>query len=101
MVVRPFSNGMEFGIFDDFNIGDLTSLTELMIYIAENSKTYITDRIRSLVDDIPALESSLPMKRLGKVREIGNFVKSIVENDIKYMTGVTINFDGAKSNYLL
>ena len=60
-----------------------------------------TDRIRSLVDDIPALESSLPMKRLGKVREIGNFVKSIVENDIKYMTGVTINFDGAKSNYLL
>ena len=60
-----------------------------------------TDRIRNLVDDIPSLESRLPMGRLGQVDEIGNFVKSIVENDIKYMTGVTINFDGAKSNYLL
>ena len=60
-----------------------------------------TDRIRSLVDDIPSLEKSLPMGRLGQISEIGNFVKSVVENDIKYMTGVTINFDGAKSNYLL
>jgi len=60
-----------------------------------------TDRIRNLVDDIPSLESRLPMGRLGQVDEIGNFVKSIVENNIKYMTGVTINFDGAKSNYLL
>lgn len=60
-----------------------------------------TDRIRGLVSDIPALENRLPMKRLGKVEEIGNFVKSIVENNIKYMTGVTINFDGGKSNYLL
>ena len=60
-----------------------------------------TDRIRNLVDDIPSLESRLPMGRLGQVDEIGNFVKSIVENNVKYMTGVTINFDGAKSNYLL
>jgi 3-oxoacyl-[acyl-carrier protein] reductase len=60
-----------------------------------------TDRIRNLVDDIPSLENRLPMGRLGRVEEIGNFVKSIVENDIKYLTGVTINFDGAKSSYLL
>lgn len=60
-----------------------------------------TDRIRNLVDDIPSLENRLPMGRLGRVEEIGNFVKSIVENDIKYLTGVTVNFDGAKSNYLL
>ena len=59
-----------------------------------------TDRIRGLVKDIDALEKRLPMGRLGKVQEIGNFVKSIVENDIKYLTGVTINFDGAKSNFL-
>jgi len=38
------------------------------------------------------------MKRLGKPEEIGNFVKSIVENDIKYLSGAVINFDGANSN---
>ena len=45
-------------------------------------------------------EKSLPMKRAGKPDEIGNFVKSIIENDIKYLTGVTINFDGGLSNFL-
>jgi 3-oxoacyl-[acyl-carrier protein] reductase len=35
---------------------------------------------------------------LGEPKEIGNFVKSIVENNIKYLSGVTINFDGANSN---
>ena len=59
-----------------------------------------TDRIRGLVSDIPSLEKRLPMGRLGQVEEIGNFVKSIVENNIKYLTGVTINFDGGKSNSL-
>ena len=38
------------------------------------------------------------MGRLGTVKEIGDFVSSIVENKIKYLTGVTINFDGGKSN---
>ncbi len=41
------------------------------------------------------------MKRLGEPKEIGNFVKSIVENDIKYLSAVVINFDGANSNYVL
>ena len=60
-----------------------------------------TDRIRGLCKDIPALEQRLPMGRLGQVEEIGDFVKSIVDNNIKYLTGVTINFDGGKSNSLL
>ena len=57
-----------------------------------------TDRIRGLCNDIPGLEKRLPMGRLGQVEEIGNFVKSIISNEIKYLTGVTINFDGGKSN---
>ena len=57
-----------------------------------------TDRIRGLCSDIPGLEKRLPMGRLGEVEEIGNFVKSIINNNIKYLTGVTINFDGGKSN---
>ena len=40
------------------------------------------------------------MKRLGEPKEIGDFVKSIVENKIKYLSGVVINFDGAASNYI-
>jgi len=59
-----------------------------------------TDRARELVENIEEYEKTLPMKRLGEPNEIGNFVKSIVENEIKYLSGVVINFDGANSNYL-
>ena len=60
-----------------------------------------TDRTRELIENIEEYEKSLPMKRLGEPKEIGNFVKSIVENNIKYLSGVVINFDGANSNYVL
>jgi len=59
-----------------------------------------TDRTRELVDNVEEFEKTLPMKRLGEPEEIGNFVKSIIENKIKYLSGVVINFDGANSNYL-
>ena len=59
-----------------------------------------TDRTQELIDNIQEFEETLPMKRLGKPEEIGNFVKGIVENEIKYLSGVTINFDGANSNYI-
>jgi len=59
-----------------------------------------TDRTRELIENIKEFEKTLPMKRLGEPEEIGNFVKSIVENKIKYLSGVTINFDGANSNYI-
>ena len=60
-----------------------------------------TDRLRNLVDDVDELGKTLPMGRVGSVDEIGRFVKSIIENDIKYLTGVTINFDGGHSNYVI
>jgi len=59
-----------------------------------------TDRTKELVENIEEFKKSLPMKRLGEPEEIGNFVKSIIENKIKYLSGVTINFDGANSNYI-
>ncbi len=59
-----------------------------------------TDRTKELIKNIQEYEKSLPMKRLGEPEEIGNFVKAIIENKIKYLTGVTINFDGANSNYI-
>jgi len=59
-----------------------------------------TDRIHKLVSDIESLENKIPLGRLGSIDEIGMFVKSIVKNNIKYLTGVTINFDGGKSNFI-
>jgi 3-oxoacyl-[acyl-carrier protein] reductase len=59
-----------------------------------------TDRLRDL-GNTDELAKTLPMKRLGEPKEIGNFVKSIVQNKIKYLSGVTINFDGANSNFIL
>ena len=62
-----------------------------------------TDRTQEFFDnenDIKEFEKTLPMKRLGEPEEVGNFVKGIIENNVKYLTGVTINFDGANSNYI-
>lgn len=59
-----------------------------------------TDRTQELIENVKEFEKTLPMKRLGEPGEIGNFVKSIIENEIKYLSGVTINFDGANSNYI-
>ena len=51
-----------------------------------------TERLQNLVDDINEFEKTLPMGRVGEVEEISKFVSSIVENKIKYLTGVPINF---------
>jgi 3-oxoacyl-[acyl-carrier protein] reductase len=59
-----------------------------------------TDRTRELIENVKEFEKTLPMKRLGEPEEIGNFVKAIIQNNIKYLSGVTINFDGANSNYI-
>ncbi len=59
-----------------------------------------TDRTKEIIKNIEEFKKSLPMKRLGEPEEIGNFVKGIIENKVKYLTGVTINFDGANSNYV-
>ena len=57
-----------------------------------------TERTKELVEDIEEFKKSLPMNRLGEPKEIADFVKSIIQNEIKYLSGVTINFDGANSS---
>lgn len=61
----------------------------------------LTDRLKDLTPDIPALEQKLPMKRAGRPDEVGKFVRSIVESEIRYLSGVSISFDGGLSNALL
>ena len=59
-----------------------------------------TDRTQEIIENVKEFEKTLPMKRLGEPQEIGNFVKGIIENNVKYLTGTTINFDGGNSNYI-
>mgnify|MGYP006224100409 FL=1 len=59
-----------------------------------------TDRTKELVDNVEEYADSLPMERLGEPQEIGNFVSSIVEKEIKYLSGAVINFDGSNSNFI-
>ena len=59
-----------------------------------------TDRTKELVDNVDEFANGLPMKRLGEPEEIGNFVRSIIKNEIKYLSGIVINFDGSNSNFI-
>jgi len=60
-----------------------------------------TDRLYNLVDNMEEFEEGLPLGRAAEPSELGTLVKAIIENDIKYLNGVTINFDGGHSNYVL
>ena len=53
-----------------------------------------TDRVRKLVKNIKTFEKNLPTGKIGNPNEIGKFVRFVVENEIKYLTGSTVYFDG-------
>lgn len=53
-----------------------------------------TKRVKDLVKNISDYEKKLPLQKLGNPNEIGKFVQFIVKNQIKYITGSTIYFDG-------
>ena len=59
-----------------------------------------TQRFRDLNSDLKKVEAKLPLGRLGTVDEIGKLVSLIVKNDIKYVNGTTIFFDGGKSSVI-
>lgn len=59
-----------------------------------------TDRVKDL-GNASEMAKNIPMKRLGEPREIGDFIKGIVQHKIKYLSGVTIPFDGANSNFVM
>ena len=60
-----------------------------------------TDRLGNLGVDVEALGKKLPMGYVADPKEIGDFVSSIVEKEINYLSGVSINFDGGAGNYVL
>ena len=60
-----------------------------------------TQRVQELVKDIKKFENSLPTRKIGDPKEIGLFVKFIIQNNIKYISGSTIYFDGNISKSFL
>lgn len=53
-----------------------------------------TERVKELVTNMKSFEKNLPTKKIGNPNEIGKFVRFVVENKIKYLTGSTVYFDG-------
>ena len=53
-----------------------------------------TRRVRELIQDISKYEKTLPLKKMGDPNEIGKFVQFICKNQIKYISGTTVYFDG-------
>ena len=77
----------------------------LKSYSIENSKKGIstiniapgpfkTRRVKELVKNLKLFEKNLPTKKIGDPNEIGKFVKFVIKNNIKYLSGSTIYFDG-------
>ena len=53
-----------------------------------------TNRVKQLVKNLRRYEKSLPTKKIGNPKEIGEFVRFIVQKQIKYISGSTVYFDG-------
>ena len=53
-----------------------------------------TERVEELVTNMRSFEKNLPTGKIGNPNEIGKFVRFVVENKIKYLTGSTVYFDG-------
>ena len=53
-----------------------------------------TRRIKELVKNLKKMEKELPSGRIGDPKEIGLFVKFIIQNQIRYISGSTVYFDG-------
>lgn len=53
-----------------------------------------TRRVKDLVKNLGEFEKKLPTKKIGDPKEIGLFVRYVIKNKIKYISGSTVYFDG-------
>ena len=82
--------------FNDFIIDEELHLFFIFYYErSDNFEIYVVN----LVSDGEIIDTSVVDKRLPNFKEHDSFVPP--GNDIKYLTGVTINFDGGKSNFIV
>jgi 3-oxoacyl-[acyl-carrier protein] reductase len=57
-----------------------------------------TKRVDDLIKNLKKYEKNLPSGKIGDPKEIGLFVRSIVDNKIKYISGSVVYFDGNTLN---
>lgn len=89
-------------ISSSLRIGFSSVLKSLSKKYAKNNVSIIniapgpfkTQRVKELIKNISEYEKKLPLKKLGNPDEIGKFVKFIIDNKIRYITGSTVYFDG-------
>ncbi len=72
----------------------LESLNKKITVINIAPGPFKTNRLKKLVKDIAKFEKTLPSKKMGNPEEIGKFIRFVVENKIKYISGSTVYFDG-------
>jgi 3-oxoacyl-[acyl-carrier protein] reductase len=99
------SNSLRIGFVSVFKSLSKLNMVKKISFINIAPGPTETDRLKELVKkDGKTMEefvNSLPSKRVSDPSEIGKFVRFVVENKIKALNGVTINFDMGLSNYVL
>ena len=99
-IVKEPSVGLE--ISSSLRSGFVSLFKSISLHEKNKNITFIniapgpfkTDRVTQLVKDMKSFEKNLPTGKIGNPREIAKFVRFIIENNVKYLTGSTVYFDG-------
>jgi 3-oxoacyl-[acyl-carrier protein] reductase len=99
-IVKEPSVGLE--ISSSLRSGFVSLFKSISLHKKNKNITFIniapgpfkTDRVTQLVKDMKSFEKNLPTGKIGNPREIAKFVRFIIENNVKYLTGSTVYFDG-------
>ena len=99
-IVKEPSVGLE--ISSSLRSGFVSLFKSISLHKKNKNITFIniapgpfkTDRVTQLVKDMKSFEKNLPTGKIGDPREIAKFVRFIIENNVKYLTGSTVYFDG-------
>lgn len=99
------SNSLRLGFTSVFKSVSKLNMDKKISFINIAPGPTKTDRLVNLLSNsgrtLKELCEKLPTKRVADPEDIGKFIKSIVENKITSLNGVTINFDMGLSNYVL
>ena len=88
------SSSLRSGFVNLFKSIAMNSKNKTVSFINIAPGPFKTDRVKKLVRNITQYEKNLPTGKIGNPEEIGKFVKFVISNNIKYLNGSTLYFDG-------
>ncbi len=88
------SSSLRSGFVSLFKSISLHKTNKTISFINIAPGPFKTNRVKELIKNIKLYEQNLPTGKIGNPKEIGKFVKFIIENKIKYLSGSSIYFDG-------